>query len=223
MANDSQSGSNRERQALIFGLCAVLLWSTVATGFKLGLELLEPAQLLFLGTLVSWLLFAVLAAVRKTYAVARGEIITVAGLGVVNPFLYYLILFEAYDRDARYAVLLDRDGFVTEGRGWNIFALRAGELLSPDRGVLEGMTRRTVLELSAGLNIKGRLGRMGADDLRGADEVFLTSTAGGIMPVTCIDGEAIGDGKPGPATGRLTELYWARHDDPAWTTPVDYG
>ena len=66
-------------------------------------------------------------------------------------------LFEAYDRDARYAVLLDGDGYLTEGRGWNVFALLGGELLPPDRGVLEGITRRTVLELSDRLNIKGRL------------------------------------------------------------------
>ena len=131
-------------------------------------------------------------------------------------------LFEAYDRDARYAVLLDRDGFVTEGRGWNIFALRAGDLLSPDRGVLEGITRRTVLELSEALNIKGRLGRMGADDLCAADEVFLTSTAGGIMPVRSIDGRPVGDGQPGPVTARLKDMYWQLHDDPAYTTPVRY-
>ena len=125
-------------------------------------------------------------------------------------------LFEAYDRDARYAVLLDRDGFVTEGRGWNIFALRAGELLSPDRGVLEGITRRTVLELSAALNVKGRLGRIGAD------EVFLTATAGGIRPVRSIDGRPVGDGQPGPVTTRLKDMYWRLHDDPAYTAPVRY-
>jgi hypothetical protein len=66
-------------------------------------------------------------------------------------------LFEAYDRDARYAVLLDRDDNVTEGRGWNIFALTDGVLLSPDSGVLEGITRKTVVELSARLNIDCRL------------------------------------------------------------------
>ena len=132
-------------------------------------------------------------------------------------------LFEAYDRDARYAVLLDRDGFVTEGRGWNIFALTAGELLSPDRGVLEGITRRTVLELSERLNIKARLARVAADTLRGADEVFLTSTAGGIMPVSSIDGQAVGDGEPGPVTTRLKDMYWQLHDDPAYITAVNYG
>lgn len=131
-------------------------------------------------------------------------------------------LFEAYDREARYAVLLDGDGYVTEGRGWNIFALIDGELLSGDRGVLEGITRRTVLELSAQLNIEARLVRITADELRSADEIFLTSTAGGIMPVKHIDGHAVGDGTPGPVTCRLKHMYWALHDDPAYTTPVKY-
>ncbi|MCH8834920.1 MAG: branched-chain amino acid transferase, partial [Proteobacteria bacterium] len=64
--------------------------------------------------------------------------------------------------------------------------------------------------------------RMGADDLRGADEVFLTSTAGGIMPVRSIDGRPVGDGQPGPVTTRLKDMYWRLHDDPAYTTPVRY-
>ncbi len=131
-------------------------------------------------------------------------------------------LFEAYDRDARYAVLLDRDGLVTEGRGWNIFALTGGELVSPEAGALEGVTRKTVYELSEALNIKARAGRIAADDLRRADEVFLTSTAGGIMPVKSIDGDAVGDGAPGPVTVRLKDMYWRLHDDPAYRTPVKY-
>lgn len=129
-------------------------------------------------------------------------------------------LFEAYDRDARYAVLLDRDGFVTEGRGWNIFALSDGVLLSPDSGVLEGLTRQTVMELSDRLNIDCRFAQISAEALRGADEVFLSSTAGGIMPVRSVDGAALGDGAPGPVTTRLKDLYWALHDDPAYSTPV---
>jgi branched-chain amino acid aminotransferase len=131
-------------------------------------------------------------------------------------------LFEAYDRDARYAVLLDRDGNVTEGRGWNIFALSGGVLTSPDSGVLEGITRRTVVELSDRLNIDCRLAKMPAVTLRRADEVFITSTAGGIMPVRTIDGRPVGDGAPGPVTLRLKEMYWKLHDDPAFATPVRY-
>jgi branched-chain amino acid aminotransferase len=131
-------------------------------------------------------------------------------------------LFEAYDRDAKYALLLDQEGNVTEGRGWNIFALFGGRLVSPESGVLEGVTRRTVLELCDQLNIEGELGRFGADELRRADEVFMSSTAGGIMPVRRIDSQPVGSGTPGPVTKRLTEMYWALHDDPAYTTPVDY-
>ena len=130
-------------------------------------------------------------------------------------------LFEAYERNADYAVLLDADGCITEGRGWNIFALRGGRLLSPESGVLEGITRKTVLELCAELNIEGRLARITAEELRGADEVFLSSTAGGIMPVKNIDGKAVGDGAPGPVTQRLSELYWKLHEDPELSTPVN--
>ena len=131
-------------------------------------------------------------------------------------------VFEAYDRDARYAVLLDRDGSVAEGRGWNIFALTGGVLVSPDAGALEGITRKTVYELSERLNIEARAGRITAASLRGADEVFLTSTAGGIMPVRRVDDTAIGNGEPGPVTTRLKDMYWDLHDDPAYATPVDY-
>ncbi len=131
-------------------------------------------------------------------------------------------LFEAYDRDARYAVLLDQDDNVTEGRGWNIFALSGGALMSPDSGVLEGITRRTVAELSEKLNIDCRMTKLPAQMMREADEVSITSTAGGIMPVRSIDGEPVGDGTPGPVTTRIKEMYWQLHDDPAYATPVRY-
>ncbi|MCH9672421.1 MAG: aminotransferase class IV, partial [Gammaproteobacteria bacterium] len=131
-------------------------------------------------------------------------------------------LFEAYERNARHAVLLNGDGHVTEGRGWNIFALFGGELVSPDSGVLEGVTRRTVVELSEELNLSARLDKLTPDALRAADEVFITSTAGGIMPVKSIDGRAVGEGTPGPTTARLRDLYWSLHDDDAYMTPIRY-
>jgi len=56
--------------------------------------------------------------------------------------------------------------------------------------------------------------------LRGADEVFITFTAGGTMPVSHLDGESVGDGKPGQFTGRLTDLYWKKHFDRAWLSVV---
>jgi branched-chain amino acid aminotransferase len=131
-------------------------------------------------------------------------------------------LFEAYDRGADYAVLLDTDGHVTEGLGYNIFALTGDRLVSPASGVLEGVTRATVLEMARETNLKAELGDISADQLRGADEIFLATTAGGVTPVTTLDGAPVGGGAAGPHTLRLQELYWAWHDKPEYRTPIDY-
>ena len=98
MTSVTQPALDRERTALICALCAVLLWSTVATGFKLGLRHLTETQLLFVGTLISWLLFGIVAVARKSYTVLPHEYPTIALLGVINPFAYYLVLFGGYAR-----------------------------------------------------------------------------------------------------------------------------
>ena len=61
-----------------------------------------------------------------------------------------------------------------------------------------------------------------AGDRRWADGPSWTSTAGASMPVVSVDGRLLGDGKPGPLTSQLRQRYWDAHDDPRWTTPVDY-
>ncbi|MFQ6016592.1 MAG: aminotransferase class IV [Kiloniellaceae bacterium] len=129
-------------------------------------------------------------------------------------------LLEAYDRGAENVVLTDLAGHVAEGPGFNVFAVKDRRVCTPGRGVLEGITRRTALELCALCGIPATVAPLPIAQLQGADEVFITSTAGGIMPVTRIDGKPVGDGKPGPVTGQLTALYWDRHEDPAWTTAV---
>ena len=86
-----------ERQALIAALAAVALWSTVATGFKLGLQVLEPVQLLFLGALFSTLVF-VIAARREGWPASGWHFREAALFGAINPLGYYLLLFEAYYR-----------------------------------------------------------------------------------------------------------------------------
>lgn len=131
-------------------------------------------------------------------------------------------IFEAFEHDAETVVLSDGAGNVTEGPGFNLFARCDGVVRTPDSGVLEGITRRTALELCAELGLATERAPLSAERLRAAEEVFITSTAGGIMPVTRIDGAPVGDGRPGPVTAALTEAYWAKHADPAWTTPVDY-
>ena len=133
---------------------------------------------------------------------------------------FVMALYDAYDQGAENAVLLDADGNVTEGPGFNVFAIKDGTISTPASGVLEGITRATAIELARDLQIPVETCTLSADALRGADEVFATSTAGGIMPITRIDGEAIGDAAPGPISKRLISLYWAKHSDPAWSTAV---
>jgi branched-chain amino acid aminotransferase len=133
-----------------------------------------------------------------------------------------LALLDAYDHDAELVVLGDGSGAVTEGPGYNVFARVDGQWLTPARGTLHGITRRSMIELAAEAGDPVREGRLTADDLRRADEVLATSTAGGIMPVTAIDGKPVGAGVPGPLTLRLRDAYWRRHEDPRYTTPVRY-
>lgn len=132
-------------------------------------------------------------------------------------------IFEAQDRGADVPCLPDRDGNVTEGPGFNVFALRGRTLVTPDRGMFEGMTRRSVIELAPELQLAVEERPLPARELARADEIFVTSTAGGIMPVTRLDGAAVGDGTPGKVTRAMHDLYWRRHDEGWLATPVDYG
>ncbi len=134
---------------------------------------------------------------------------------------FQMSLFAAYDAGRDTTVLVDRHGNLTEGPGFNIFLVRDGELLTPDDGVLDGMTRRTVWELCVETNLRHRASAVPADNLGRADEVFICSTAGGIMPVTRVDGQALGNGGPGPVTLRLRELYWSKREAGWHATPVD--
>lgn len=91
-----------QRRAISFGLAAVALWSTVATAFKLALSYLSPLHLLFLATLTSTLSFFILLAwqgrVRETLALGRRRWLFYLGQGALNPFIYYWVLFAAYDQ-----------------------------------------------------------------------------------------------------------------------------
>ncbi|HUE46861.1 MAG TPA: aminotransferase class IV [Aestuariivirgaceae bacterium] len=131
-------------------------------------------------------------------------------------------MIEADDRGAKVSMLLDRDGNVTEGPGFNVFAVAGGRLMTPDTGVLHGITRRTAIELAQGLNIEVCIAPLALDTLKDADEIFITSTAGGIIPVTRLDDSAVSDGVPGPVSMRLREKYWQAHADPKYAVPVDY-
>jgi branched-chain amino acid aminotransferase len=132
-------------------------------------------------------------------------------------------LFESYELGCDMPVLLDQDGNVAEGPGFNVFAVANGRVTTPAGTCLLGITRQTALDLLAEQNVEAVIGKVAPDQLRRAEEVFITSTAGGILPVTRIDQAPVGDGEPGPVTLRLQNLYWQRHAEGWQGTAIDYG
>ena len=130
-------------------------------------------------------------------------------------------LFDAYDRGAETVCLVDLAGNVAEGPGFNIFAVDGEQVVTPDRNVLDGMTRGTVGDLCAEAGIPFMLAPISPAALREADEVFLSTTSGGILPVSVIDGQPVGTGKPGPVWRRLRDSYWAKRQAGWHGTPVD--
>jgi len=121
-----------------------------------------------------------------------------------------LAKLEALRAGVKEAVMLNREGFVAECTGENIFILKDGKLLTPpvNAGILEGITRDTVIEIARSLGIAVDQPMLTRYDLFTAEECFLTGTAAEIVPVVKIDGRIIGTGKPGPVTKRLlTEFH----------------
>jgi len=135
-------------------------------------------------------------------------------------------LFEAYERGGETVVLTDGAGHVTEGPGFNVFAVFGRAIVTPAAGVLEGVTRRTMIELSRREGFDVQVRELGVDELRRADEVFLSSTGGGAIAVAQLDGVSIGGraaGEFGPVTQRMQAAYWGLHEDPRYTEAVRYG
>lgn len=107
------------------------------------------------------------------------------------------------------AILLNLHGLVAEGSGENIFRVKDGHLSTPPAtaGVLRGITRDTVIHVATDLGIPTSRVDISREELYTSDELFLTGTAAEITPVIEVDGRVIGDGKPGPTTRRLIDVY----------------
>ncbi len=131
-------------------------------------------------------------------------------------------LFEAYDRGGETTAVVDSQGNILEGPGFNIFIVKDAIITTPESGMLEGITRKTALELAVQFGYRAVQGKLSAKCLRSADEVFATSTAGGIMPITKIDDQMIGDGTMGSITKILQDAYWSLHSNPGYSYPIDY-
>jgi branched-chain amino acid aminotransferase len=80
----------------------------------------------------------------------------------------------------------------------------------------------TVFVLAAQTNLQVRKQPLAPDTMRKADEVFISTTGGGIIPITTVDGLPIASGQPGPVTRRLDDLYWSKRRADWLTTPIDY-
>jgi branched-chain amino acid aminotransferase len=124
------------------------------------------------------------------------------------------------------AILLDAEGYVSEGSGENVFIVRKGKLkTTPLTSILEGITRNSVIELARERKIPVVEERFTRDEMYIADEVFVTGTAAELTPVREIDNRTIGTGKPGPVTLALQKAFFSivRGEDPAhesWLTRI---
>jgi branched-chain amino acid aminotransferase len=120
-----------------------------------------------------------------------------------------LAKIEASKAGYEEAILLDSHGFVCEGSGENIYAVREGRILTPPQtaGILDGINRKSVLRLAADLGYEVVERNLARAELYLADEVFMTGTAAELVPVREVDDHAIGAGAPGPVTQELQRVF----------------
>jgi branched-chain amino acid aminotransferase len=137
-----------------------------------------------------------------------------------------LALQEALSCGYDEALLLDTEGYVSEGSGENFFMVNDGVIYTPElTSALDGITRKTIFALAAEEGIEIREKRITRDEVYVADEAFFTGTAAEVTPIRELDQRPIGNGGRGPVTERLQTLYFdvvhgrtGRHDE--WLTFV---
>ena len=138
-----------------------------------------------------------------------------------------MALHEALRNGGDEALLLDTEGYVSEGSGENIFIVRDGLLATPDlTSALDGITRETVMRLAEELGLKVQVRRITRDEVYIADEAFFSGTAAEITPIRELDGRPIGKGTRGPITEKLQTLYFdvvhgRRPQRASWLTLVN--
>ncbi len=136
-------------------------------------------------------------------------------------------LSEALNEGFDEALMLDAESNVAEGSGENIFIVKENVLITPDLDAsLDGITRRTILELARELNIDFKIKKLKVEDVFSADEAFFTGTAAEVVPIKSLDNQQIGEGSRGPVTKKLQSAYFdqvrgARNTNHDWHTLVD--
>jgi len=134
-----------------------------------------------------------------------------------------LSIFEALRGGHDWSVLTDGDGNLTEAPGCNVFVIKNGVLKTPATGCLEGITRKTVFDLAKESGIRVDVTTVKVQELIDADEAFLSSTAGGIMPAARVNDRPLGGRNgPGEITTALHNLYWEKRWDGWLGDKIDY-
>lgn len=138
-----------------------------------------------------------------------------------------LVVQEAIRHGYAEGLVLDVDGFLSEGSGENVFLVQDGTILTPPIGnsILAGITRGMVVQLCADLGIPLKEARIPREAVHFSDEVFMTGTAAEITPVRSVDGKPFAHGAPGPITRRLQDEFFSivrgqAPDRHGWLTTV---
>ncbi|URN10025.1 branched-chain-amino-acid transaminase [Actinomadura madurae] len=157
----------------------------------------------------------------KTVAVRRppGQVLD-AHVKSLNYLNLVMAKVEARAAGADQALMLDVHGRLCEAPGFNIFVVTDEVLKTPQHDILRGITRETTMELATEKGLQVHETDLELYDAYTADELFLTSTAGGLVPVVEVDGRPIGTGKPGPTLAALQQTYQEALSSTRWGTPV---
>jgi branched-chain amino acid aminotransferase len=138
----------------------------------------------------------------------------------INYLNLVLAKLEAKAAGADEALLLDMNGRVCEAAGWNVFLVSGNRIRTPRHDVLHGITRETVMDLCPAHGLSVEIAELELYDAYTADEAFLASTAGGLLPIAAIDGRPIGNGRPGPKFRVLRSAYEELIGSGQYGTPV---
>jgi branched-chain amino acid aminotransferase len=140
----------------------------------------------------------------------------------------YLATREATMAGYEEAILLDTEGYATEGAGENLFIVKNGVLQTPplSSAVLAGITRDSVIQIAKDQGIPVKEEKFTRDAMYLADELFMTGTAAEVTPVREVDNRRVGKGEPGPVTKKIQEMFFkaVRGEEPryrGWLTPYD--
>lgn len=130
--------------------------------------------------------------------------------------------FEACEKGGKSVVVANGKGNIAEGPGFNICAVKNGILTTPGEGILEGITRKSAVELANEHGYEFIQNELSPVAARSADELFATSAAGDIVAIMKIDCQKVSAGEVCPITRELQDIYWALHNDPRYAHEVRF-